>query len=124
MRHRPPLPRPHLQRDPIERHAPHDDQRDDQHGGDQKYAAADDRLREPVVDDGEDETGPAEGLKDPHALFAPIGDLPDVQGAASQLVPDGGPAGTASAVEFVLEGLHLNRKLNKDRTAGKSRYRR
>jgi magnesium chelatase subunit I len=53
-----------------------------------------------------------------------VGELPEVRGAALQLVPDGGPAGTASAVEFILEGLHLNRKLNKDRTAGKSRYRR
>jgi len=53
-----------------------------------------------------------------------IGELPEVRGVVSQLVPDGGPAGTASAVEFVLEGLHLNRKLNKDRTSGKSRYRR
>ncbi len=29
----------------------------------------------------------------------------------------------ASAIEFVLEGLHLNRKLNKDRTSGRMRYR-
>ena len=53
-----------------------------------------------------------------------IGDLPEVRGIVAQLVTGGGPAGTASAVEFILEGLHLNRKLNKDRTAGKSRYRR
>ena len=53
-----------------------------------------------------------------------IGELPEVRGVAMQLVADGGPAGTASAVEFILEGLHLNRKLNKDRSAGKIRYRR
>jgi hypothetical protein len=29
----------------------------------------------------------------------------------------------ASAVEFVLEGLHLSRKLNKDIHAGRFRYR-
>ena len=34
------------------------------------------------------------------------------------------PAVTASAIEFVLEGLHLSKKLNKDRSAGKQRYRR
>ncbi|HUR16476.1 MAG TPA: sigma 54-interacting transcriptional regulator [Candidatus Limnocylindrales bacterium] len=36
----------------------------------------------------------------------------------------GSPAQVASAVEFVLEGLHLNRRLNKDRSGGGSRYRR
>jgi magnesium chelatase subunit I len=35
----------------------------------------------------------------------------------------GNPALVASAIEFALEGLHLNRKLNKDRTAGRFRYR-
>jgi magnesium chelatase subunit I len=33
------------------------------------------------------------------------------------------PAAMAAAVEFVLEGLHLNKKLNKDVQAGHSRYR-
>ena len=33
------------------------------------------------------------------------------------------PASTASALEFLLEGLHLNRKLNKDVQAGRQRYR-
>ena len=35
----------------------------------------------------------------------------------------GNPAQIASAIELVLEGLHLNRKLNKDRSAGRMRYR-
>jgi magnesium chelatase subunit I len=34
------------------------------------------------------------------------------------------PATLASAVEFVLEGLHLSKKLNKDTQAGAARYRR
>jgi magnesium chelatase subunit I len=34
------------------------------------------------------------------------------------------PSEVASAVEFVLEGLHLNRRLNKDRTGAGARYRR
>ncbi len=33
------------------------------------------------------------------------------------------PASVAAAVEFVLEGLHLSKKLNKDVQAGQSRYR-
>src|SRR5437870_12938285 len=33
------------------------------------------------------------------------------------------PAATAAALEFVLEGLHLSRKLNKDTKAGRYRYR-
>jgi magnesium chelatase subunit I len=33
------------------------------------------------------------------------------------------PASVAAAVEFVLEGLHLSRKLNKDTQAGRTRYR-
>jgi magnesium chelatase subunit I len=32
-------------------------------------------------------------------------------------------AGIAAAVEFILEGLHLSRKLNKDVQAGRARYR-
>jgi magnesium chelatase subunit I len=44
--------------------------------------------------------------------------------AVSKLGAQGNPAAIASATEFVLEGLHLNRKLNKDRTGGRARYRR
>jgi magnesium chelatase subunit I len=44
--------------------------------------------------------------------------------AVAKLGAQGNPATIASATEFVLEGLHLNRKLNKDRTGAKARYRR
>jgi magnesium chelatase subunit I len=44
--------------------------------------------------------------------------------AVTKLNAAGNPALIASAVEFILEGLHLNRKLNKDRLAGRGRYRR
>lgn len=44
--------------------------------------------------------------------------------ALTKFQAQGAPALTASVVEFVLEGLHLNRKLNKDKVAGKFRYRR
>ena len=33
------------------------------------------------------------------------------------------PAQAAAAVEFVLEGLHLNKRLNKDKVAGRAQYR-
>ena len=44
--------------------------------------------------------------------------------AIAKLSAQGNPATIASAVEFVLEGLHLNRRLNKDRSEGRARYRR
>jgi magnesium chelatase subunit I len=43
--------------------------------------------------------------------------------AVKKLGGQGNPAQIASAIEMVLEGLHLNRKLNKDRSGGHMRYR-
>ena len=43
--------------------------------------------------------------------------------AVSSLDPGENPALVASAIEFILEGLHLNKRLNKDRVAGKVAYR-
>jgi magnesium chelatase subunit I len=42
---------------------------------------------------------------------------------AVQKLGGGSPAQEAAAVEFVLEGLHLNKRLNKDRVSGKAQYR-
>ena len=53
--------------------------------------------------------------------------LQDIRGlkeAVAKIGGQGSPATIASAVEFIMEGLHLNRKLNKDRTPGATRYRR
>ncbi|HEX6508204.1 MAG TPA: AAA family ATPase [Chloroflexota bacterium] len=47
-----------------------------------------------------------------------------LKSAVSKLGAQGNPATIASATEFVLEGLHLNRKLNKDRSSKGTRYRR
>jgi magnesium chelatase subunit I len=44
--------------------------------------------------------------------------------AIDKLHARGNPASIASAVEFILEGLHLNRRLNKEAASGKVRYRR
>jgi magnesium chelatase subunit I len=50
--------------------------------------------------------------------------LEGVKEAIGKLGVGGNPAAVASAVEFVLEGLHLNRKLNKDASTTASTYRR
>ncbi|MGQ9571663.1 MAG: magnesium chelatase [Dehalococcoidia bacterium] len=49
--------------------------------------------------------------------------VPGLAAAVEKLEGQGHPGLTAAAVEFVLEGLHLNRRLNKDRIAGRARYR-
>jgi magnesium chelatase subunit I len=69
------------------------------------------------------------------ALSAEVGDLvpssqhaalsaraPELAAAVARLDAGESPAGVASATEFVLEGLHLNRRLNKERRAGGVRY--
>jgi len=50
--------------------------------------------------------------------------LDGMKDAVDKLGVGGNPAAVASAIEFVLEGLHLNRKLNKDGGTGPSRYHR
>jgi magnesium chelatase subunit I len=51
-------------------------------------------------------------------------EVAELKKAVAKLHAQGSPVAVASAVEFILEGLHLNRKLNKDRGEGKARYRR
>ena len=51
-------------------------------------------------------------------------EVSELKKAVAKLHAQGSPVTVASAVEFILEGLHLNRKLNKDRGEGKARYRR
>ncbi|MBI4304301.1 MAG: magnesium chelatase [Chloroflexi bacterium] len=58
--------------------------------------------------------------RDYAARVSEIGGLSD---KISKLDGDAGAARVASAFEFILEGLHLSRKLNKDKVAGKSLYR-
>ncbi|MCX6022096.1 MAG: magnesium chelatase [Chloroflexi bacterium] len=48
---------------------------------------------------------------------------PALMDAIRKVGADATQATTASGVEFILEGLHLNRKLNKDKVAGKAQYR-
>jgi magnesium chelatase subunit I len=51
-------------------------------------------------------------------------DMPGMDSIVRSLEAEGSPSSIASAVEFVVEGLHLNRRVNKDRTGGGARYRR
>ena len=48
--------------------------------------------------------------------------VPELRSAIARLDAGESPAGIASATEFVLEGLHLNRRLNKERRGGGVRY--
>ena len=50
--------------------------------------------------------------------------LDGLKEAVDKLGVGGNPAAVASAVEFILEGLHLNRKLNKDAGTGPAKYHR
>ena len=49
--------------------------------------------------------------------------IPGMKGTVAKLGAAGNPAAIAAAVEFVLEGLHLNRKLNKERGETRSTFR-
>ena len=49
--------------------------------------------------------------------------IPGMKGAVAKLGAAGNPAAIAAAVEFVLEGLHLNRKLNKERGESRATFR-
>ena len=48
-----------------------------------------------------------------------VSEVRGLRAAVSKLNAPGNPASAAAAVEFILEGMHLNRKLNKDRKPGR-----
>ena len=52
-----------------------------------------------------------------------IADVPGLSDAVGMISQDERPGVRASAIEFVLEGLHLNKRLNKDSLAGQALYR-
>jgi magnesium chelatase subunit I len=66
------------------------------------------------------ETGEAMPATDYDHLIADVPGLSDAVGLISQ---DERPGVRASAIEFVLEGLHLNKRLNKDSVGGQALYR-
>jgi magnesium chelatase subunit I len=51
-------------------------------------------------------------------------EIPALGATARRIVgPDASPAAVASGIEFVLEGLHLSKRLNKDALGGRAQYR-
>jgi magnesium chelatase subunit I len=59
----------------------------------------------------------------PSAQHTALADaVPELRAAIGRLDAGESAAGIASATEFVLEGLHLNRRLNKERRGGGVRY--
>jgi len=63
------------------------------------------------------------GDSEPSATHASlVAAAPELEDAIGRLNAGESPAGVASATEFVLEGLHLNRRLNKERRGGAVRY--
>jgi magnesium chelatase subunit I len=52
-----------------------------------------------------------------------IRQIPGLRDAVAQLGPFESPGLMAAAIEFVLEGLHLHQKINKDRAGGRYTYR-
>jgi len=63
-------------------------------------------------------------LRDVPGLAEPVRRLGFGRQGSATAAGEPGPAEVASAVEFVLEGLHLARRLNKDRSASGTAYRR
>src|SRR5467141_3890413 len=53
-----------------------------------------------------------------------IGELPEIATALKKLSLPDRPEVRASVIEFLLEGLHLNKRLNKDEVEGRAVYRR
>ncbi|MGE3857444.1 MAG: sigma 54-interacting transcriptional regulator [Dehalococcoidia bacterium] len=66
------------------------------------------------------ETGEAKPATEYQRLLNDIDGLAEVVGEVTR---DERPQVQASAIEFVLEGLHLNKRLNKDRVSGRALYR-
>ena len=54
---------------------------------------------------------------------APDAGKPALREAVNRLTEDESPAAVASAVEFVLEGLHLSKRLNKEAAGARATYR-
>lgn len=78
---------------------------------------------EPVIESFKDGITAEVGESIPSVEYQKL--LSDIEAlpAAIAGISSEGPAAQASAIEFVLEGLHLNKRLNKDTTNGEAHYR-
>ena len=63
------------------------------------------------------------GTNVPSADYADKLPLMELSDTLRRLDSSKGPAGAASAIEFILEGLHLNRRLNREQVDGGYIYR-
>lgn len=82
-----------------------------------------DRYRE-VVDAFEDGTIVHAGDDVASATYVELAQsMPALRKLVTELAGGESPALVASAVEFVLEGLHLSKRLNKDAAGSRSTYR-
>jgi magnesium chelatase subunit I len=90
-----------------------------------KASVPSERLREAVTDfDAEDSRVVHTGDDIPAARFVEVlGQLPALEAVVLGLAGEESPAAVASATEFVLEGLHLSKRLNKDAAGGRAAYR-
>ena len=78
-----------------------------------------------VVDAFEGQTAVSAGDDVASGEYPPLLErIPAIAGPVAELAGgDPTPAQVASAVEFVLEGLHLSKRLNKDAVGSRSNYR-
>jgi magnesium chelatase subunit I len=90
-----------------------------------KSAVPSDRLRDAVADfDTEGGRVVHTGDDIPAARFVEaLGQLPVLESVVLGLAGEESPAAVASATEFVLEGLHLAKRLNKDAAGSRATYR-
>ncbi len=90
-----------------------------------KASVPPERLREAVADfDAEDSRVVHTGDDIAAAQFVEVlGQLPALESVVLGLAGEESPAAVASATEFVLEGLHLSKRLNKDAAGGRATYR-
>ncbi len=73
-------------------------------------------------EDGSVETGPLVPAQQVLTQFGQVDGLSEVLGRLEVDPNEVGPGQVAAAVEFVLEGLHLTRRLSKDNVNGATRY--